>query len=474
VAAELVESGRRYPERVVDDRYELIETIGSGGMAVVWKARDRTLDRPVAIKRLLPHLGSDPAEAARFRREARAAAALRHPGIVTVYDTGEDDEGPYIVLELVEGRTLDDRLRSEGRLDPPEVAAMMRSVAAALDHAHAEGVVHRDIKPSNLMVDDDGGVRITDFGIAKTLEDPTEVTTEEELIGTIAYMAPEILDGEPASPASDIYSLAAVTQVLLTGAPPFQTDHIGAMAAAIRAGDRAVMEDVPAGMADMVRQAMSPKPADRPGSAGAFAAGLVASTTLPIPLTPAVPTSRAGSDEPTLVMAGAARPDSDHNGRRGLPVLLGVSVIGAGLLIWAALAREAPSEAADASLPAGAETTTTMNPTTSTTTTTTTTTVPPTVADTPESIATAIFAALAEMRPPEFHPRDVNRIDDALRKTLEEWAEGDLKKAEKELEKLAERVDDLPDSDERDALVVLVLDLAEAMGFDVSDEFDDD
>lgn len=463
---------------MVDDRYELIETIGTGGMAVVWKARDRTLDRSVAIKRLLPHLGSDPAAAARFQREARAAAALRHPGIVTVYDTGEDDEGPYIVLELVEGRTLADRLRSEGPLDPPEVAALMRSVAAALDHAHAQGVVHRDIKPSNLMVDDDGGVRITDFGIAMTLEDPTEVTTEEELIGTIAYMAPEILDGEPASPASDIYSLAAVTQVLLTGAPPFQTDHIGALAAAIRAGDRTVMEDVPAGMADMVQQAMSPKPADRPGSAGAFAAGLVASTTLPIPRTPAVPTSRAGSDEPTLVMAGAGRPDSDHNGRRGLPVLLGVSVIGVGLLIWAALAREAPSEAADASLPAvaaaGAETTTTMNPTTSTTTTTTTTTVPTTVADTPETIATAIFAALAEMRPPEFHPRDVNRIDEALRKTLEEWAKGDREKAEKELEKLAERVDDLPDSDERDALVVPVLDLAEAMGFDVSDEFDDD
>lgn len=463
---------------MVDDRYELIETIGTGGMAVVWKARDRTLDRSVAIKRLLPHLGSDPAAAARFQREARAAAALRHPGIVTVYDTGEDDEGPYIVLELVEGRTLADRLRSEGPLDPPEVAALMRSVAAALDHAHAQGVVHRDIKPSNLMVDDDGGVRITDFGIAMTVEDPTEVTTEEELIGTIAYMAPEILDGEPASPASDIYSLAAVTQVLLTGAPPFQTDHIGALAAAIRAGDRTVMEDVPAGMADMVQQAMSPKPADRPGSAGAFAAGLVASTTLPIPRTPAVPTSRAGSDEPTLVMAGAGRPDSDHNGRRGLPVLLGVSVIGVGLLIWAALAREAPSEAADASLPAvaaaGAETTTTMNPTTSTTTTTTTTTVPTTVADTPETIATAIFAALAEMRPPEFHPRDVNRIDEALRKTLEEWAKGDREKAEKELEKLAERVDDLPDSDERDALVVPVLDLAEAMGFDVSDEFDDD
>lgn len=463
---------------MVDDRYELIETIGTGGMAVVWKARDRTLDRSVAIKRLLPHLGSDPAAAARFQREARAAAALRHPGIVTVYDTGEDDEGPYIVLELVEGRTLADRLRSEGPLDPPEVAALMRSVAAALDHAHAQGVVHRDIKPSNLMVDDDGGVRITDFGIAMTVEDPTEVTTEEELIGTIAYMAPEILDGEPASPASDIYSLAAVTQVLLTGAPPFQTDHIGALAAAIRAGDRTVMEDVPAGMADMVQQAMSPKPADRPGSAGAFAAGLVASTTLPIPRTPAVPTSRAGSDEPTLVMAGAGRPDSDHNGRRGLPVLLGVSVIGVGLLIWAALAREAPSEAADASLPAvaaaGAETTTTMNPTTSTTTTTTTTTVPTTVADTPETIATAIFAALAEMRPPEFHPRDVNRIDEALRKTLEEWAKGDREKAERELEKLAERVDDLPDSDERDALVVPVLDLAEAMGFDVSDEFDDD
>ncbi len=145
-------------------------------MATVWKAKDTLLGRSVAIKRLLPHLATDPGAAGRFTREAQAAAGLSHPGIVTVFDTGEDEGGPYIVLELIEGTTLAAQLVENGPVDPAAVADIVTQVASALDHAHAMGVVHRDVKPANIILEPEGRVRLTDFGIAKTFDDPTTVT----------------------------------------------------------------------------------------------------------------------------------------------------------------------------------------------------------------------------------------------------------------------------------------------------------
>ena len=205
---------------MIADRYEPIEQIGTGGMATVWKAQDTLLGRLVAIKRLLPHLAGDPEAAERFKREAHAAAQLSHPGIVTVFDTGEDADSPFIVQELVDGTTLAAHVADTGPLGPQSVTDIVSQVAAALDHAHSVGVIHRDIKPANLIMAPDGRVRIADFGIAHTVDDPATITSSGELVGTITYMAPEILAGQPATPASDIYSLGAVTYEMLSGQPP--------------------------------------------------------------------------------------------------------------------------------------------------------------------------------------------------------------------------------------------------------------
>ncbi|MGH8947522.1 MAG: serine/threonine-protein kinase, partial [Acidimicrobiia bacterium] len=229
---------------MIADRYQPIEQIGTGGMATVWKARDTLLGRFVAVKRLLPHLAGDSEAAERFRREAQAAARLSHPGIVTVFDTGEDADGPFIVQELVDGTTLAAHLAQAGALGPQSVIDIVSQIAAALDHAHGLGVIHRDIKPANLIIELDGRVRLADFGIARTLDDPATITSSGELVGTITYLAPEILAGQPATPASDIYSLGAVTFELLSGRPPFQAPTPAALLETVRSGDVPDLQDV--------------------------------------------------------------------------------------------------------------------------------------------------------------------------------------------------------------------------------------
>ena len=243
---------------MIADRYQPIEQIGTGGMATVWKARDTLLGRFVAVKRLLPHLAGDPDAAERFKREAHAAARLSHPGIVTVFDTGEDADGPFIVQELVDGTTLAIHLANTGPLGPLAVTDIVSQVAAALDHAHSVGVIHRDIKPANLIMERDGRVRIADFGIAHTVDDPSTITSSGELVGTITYLAPEILAGQPATPASDIYSLGAVTYELLAGQPPYQAPTPAALLEAVRIGDvRDLRGIAPDQMAHAVAGAMA-------------------------------------------------------------------------------------------------------------------------------------------------------------------------------------------------------------------------
>jgi len=298
---------------VIADRYELIEQIGTGGMATVWKARDTLLGRTVAIKRLLPHLADDPGAAERFKREAQAAAALNHRGIVTVFDTGDDDSGPYIVLELLAGETLAALLARSGPLDPRTVIDFVSQVGVALDHAHGQRVIHRDIKPGNLIVDGNGVVRLTDFGIARTVDDPTTVTATGELVGTISYLAPEILEGERATPASDVYSLAAVTYELLSGKPPFTAETPAALLEAVRSSEPPSLRGIASDeMASAVTKAMAKIPEDRPTSAGLFVTGLIGSATLVMdpgdhPGDPRVlTTSGAGSEEPTLITEALA------------------------------------------------------------------------------------------------------------------------------------------------------------------------
>jgi eukaryotic-like serine/threonine-protein kinase len=203
-------------------RYELAELLGSGGMARVYAAYDSVLDREVAIKVINEAGQADPVARERLIREARAAAGLHHPNTVAVFDVAVGDDQPYIVMELISGQSLEQRLRAEGRLEVDEVVEIGDAVLAGLSAAHHHGLVHRDVKPSNILLADDGTVKVADFGIAMALADSaTRLTATGQLIGTPKYLAPECVAGQPASPASDLYSLGAVLYECLAGQAPF-------------------------------------------------------------------------------------------------------------------------------------------------------------------------------------------------------------------------------------------------------------
>ncbi len=203
------------------DRYRLEAKIGSGGMGTVWRATDVLLDRTVAVKLLHEGLGSDAAFAERFRREARSAASLAHPNVVAVYDTGEAVV-PFIVMEYVNGESLHQMLQRRGPLPVEDTARIARSVLAALAHAHARGLIHRDMKPANVLFDAaTGQAKVVDFGIAKGLEDTGGLTKTSGLIGTAAYLSPEQVSGQDATPASDLYAVGCMLYCCLAGEPPF-------------------------------------------------------------------------------------------------------------------------------------------------------------------------------------------------------------------------------------------------------------
>ena len=260
-------------------RYRLIELLGQGGMATIYRAHDAQLGRDVAVKLLRPQYGRDPDFLARFRDEARSVAALSHPNIVQVFDYGEDESGPYIVMELVEGDDLASIVRDTGPLPPRQAARISAEIAKALHAAHGRGIVHRDVKPSNVLVSRDGRVKVADFGIARALAE-SQLTLPGTTLGSVHYFSPEQARGEPATPASDIYALGIVLFETLTGQRPFAGDGAAAVALARLQGPPPrpsdIRSSVPPALDAVVARAMAREPEARFASAASMANALEA------------------------------------------------------------------------------------------------------------------------------------------------------------------------------------------------------
>lgn len=270
--------------RMISDRYEIESLIGRGGMADVYLALDHVLSRNVAVKVLRPDTASNPMVVNRFRREAKAVAALSHPNIVAVYDTGElpatdqqRERLPFMVMEYVTGKTLK-QVISQDRIDAQFAVSLIRGVSEALDHSHANNVVHRDVKPANVMVTDSGHVKLMDFGIARATDNSATMTQTAAVVGTAQYFSPEQARGEQVDFRSDIYSAGCLFYELMTGKPPFTGDspvsvayqHVGEIPPA----PSEVAQDVDPIFDPVVAKVLSKERDDRFQSAGAFALAL--------------------------------------------------------------------------------------------------------------------------------------------------------------------------------------------------------
>ena len=256
---------------VLGGRYVLARKVGNGGYSEVWHATDTILLRPVAVKLLYPHFAERSDVRARFQSEARHAGALAHENIARIYDYGEPADGPpFLVMELVSGPSLETMLAG-GPLDARQVADIVAQAAAGLQVAHEAGLVHRDIKPANLLLAPGGVVKVTDFGISHTA-DSAAVTITGEVIGTPGYLAPERVEGQRGTPASDLYALGIVAYESLAGAPPFTGTPLEVAFAHRERPLPPLPPSVPRGMADLVMRLAAKDPAWRPGSAAEVAA----------------------------------------------------------------------------------------------------------------------------------------------------------------------------------------------------------
>src|SRR3954451_7184945 len=292
-------------ERLVADRFRLIRRLGAGAMASVFLAEDCELGRRVAIKRLHPEASASEI-APRFRREMRVAASLSHPNVVTLYDAIEDDGDVLLIMELVDGPTLAQRMR-EGAIEPGEALRILRAIAGAVDHLHARGIIHRDVKPANILIDGTGEAKLTDLGIASAAE-ATGITTSGTVLGTPAYMAPELFDRERATPAADVYSVAAIAFEMLSGrrARSGGTPAVIAMRAATEPPPdlRELWPDA-GPLADVLERGMARDPAERPESAIALAAASAAA--LAERELPATEVLAAGDRAPAPAPQGTAK-----------------------------------------------------------------------------------------------------------------------------------------------------------------------
>jgi len=260
--------------KILGARYQLGAMIGTGGMADVYIAQDQRLSREVAIKILRSDLAKDPTFVSRFRKEAKAAAGLNHPGIVAVYDSGEDP-APYIVMELVSGHTLRELIHGGERLPLDRALEIGAGILEALDYSHQRGIVHRDIKPANIMITDKGDVKVMDFGIARAMDDlGATLTSTWNVVGTAQYLSPEQALGEIADAPTDIYSSGCLLYELLTGRPPFSGETPVSIAyqhvSGVLVPARQVQPDLPESVEVVLAVALAKKPEDRYASANAM------------------------------------------------------------------------------------------------------------------------------------------------------------------------------------------------------------
>jgi len=338
--------------RILAARYRVGALLGRGGMAEVYDGYDERLHRSVAVKVLRPGVAADPEVRNRFEIEARSAAGLSHPNVVAVFDTGEDEGTPFIVMERLPGETLADRVAA-GPIDQGWLRKVAGDVLGALGAAHAAGLVHRDVKPGNILLADDGCAKVADFGIAKSLEVGSDLTGTGLLFGTPAYLAPERLQGHPATERSDLYAVGVVLYEALAGAKPFDGPTPVAVAdAVLHAAPVPLTQarpDVDPGFAAAVERSMSRDPAARPGSAREMARALAGrGAAMGNDPTVPLPAGRAGHDAtliaaPGLVSPAAADP-SVVGGDASAPLgamasdgrmspAMRVALVGAGMLL---------------------------------------------------------------------------------------------------------------------------------------------
>jgi hypothetical protein len=379
------------PGTVLAGRYRVVRLVGSGGMGTVHLARDEVLDRDVAIKSVHAEPGSELGR--RIMREARLGARLRHPHLVTVFDVIPEGGSVLLVTEYVEGETLAAALR-RGPLEPARAVEVLRAVAGALDHAHAEGIVHRDVKPANVLLGAGGAIKLADLGIA-TAADATRITRTGGALGTVAYMAPEQLEPGPATPAVDVYALAAVAFEAFAGRRAYPGPNAFAVVDRLRDGApppdvREAQPDLPEPLARAIARGMATDPERRPATAGELVDGIEAAVRpAGEPVGEATMTSAGAEAAPAGATPAAAReplPAARRRPRR--PALAALALVGAGAVV----AVLVPAGGDDPDRPAR----TTAERTRTATTTTATTARAPAGPATPEAAVRAFYERAAE------------------------------------------------------------------------------
>ncbi|SFR23826.1 serine/threonine protein kinase [Lentzea waywayandensis] len=310
---------------LLEQRYRVDSVLARGGMSTVYRGRDTRLDRDVAIKVMDPHLTADPAFVARFEREARAAAQLHHPAVVSVHDQGVDGDQVYLVMELIDGGNLRDLLNQRGKLAPAVALSILGPVLSALGAAHRAGLVHRDVKPENVLIGPGGQVKVADFGLARAIAE-NGVTSDSEILGTVAYLSPEQVESGAADARSDVYAAGIVLYEMLAGQAPYRGETAISVAYQHVNSDVPSVPEIPLALDTLVRKATRRDPVLRPANADAFLAELervgtdLGLTPQPVPVPGSAPENdRTVIMRPVPVAVGATPPSAAELTRPVVP-----------------------------------------------------------------------------------------------------------------------------------------------------------